>query len=132
MRIKSILGKINSGKFRPESIEIQFPVPVKTEPEQGFDIPVPDLPERQKIYIPVPVTRTGIVFGQIRFPVSVLETPYGSTLPGGDCLVSVCHLRQRSCGQLMNDDGPQQRIAIWSLGGWGVGTIRPTTTRIWK
>jgi hypothetical protein len=34
--------KIISGKFRPESGEIQFPVPVKPEPEQGFEIPVPD------------------------------------------------------------------------------------------
>ena len=27
--------KINSGKFRPTSGEIQFPVPVNLEPEQG-------------------------------------------------------------------------------------------------
>ena len=35
---------INSGEFRPESGEIQFPVPVtvKLEPKQGFEIPVPD------------------------------------------------------------------------------------------
>jgi hypothetical protein len=55
----------NSGKFWPESGEIQFPVPVKLKPEQGFEIPVP-------------VTRTGIVFGQIWFP--ALKTPSGCTL----------------------------------------------------
>ena len=33
---------MNSGIFWPESGEIQFPVPVKPEPEQGFEIPVPD------------------------------------------------------------------------------------------
>jgi hypothetical protein len=37
-----MFGKINSGKFRPESSEIQFPVPVKPEPEQVFEIPDPD------------------------------------------------------------------------------------------
>ena len=43
---------MNSGKFRPESGEIQFPVPVKPEPEQVFEIPVPVWPETecQKIY----------------------------------------------------------------------------------
>ena len=42
-----ILNKIdfwilNSGKFQEESGEILFPVPVKPEPEQGFEIPVRD------------------------------------------------------------------------------------------
>ena len=40
-----MFGKINSGKFRTESGEIQFPVPVKQELEQGFDIPFTDWPE---------------------------------------------------------------------------------------
>ena len=49
---KIIFPEKNSGKFRPESGKIEFPVPVKPEPEQGFEIPVPDLlePECQKIY----------------------------------------------------------------------------------
>jgi hypothetical protein len=34
--------KINSSKFLPESKETQFPVPVKPEPEQCSEIPVPD------------------------------------------------------------------------------------------
>jgi hypothetical protein len=41
---KLIVGKINSGKFRPESGGIQFPVPVRPEPEQGYEFPVPDQP----------------------------------------------------------------------------------------
>jgi hypothetical protein len=36
-----IFGKY-FGRFRPESSEIQFPVPVKPEPKQEFEIPVPD------------------------------------------------------------------------------------------
>ena len=42
--------------------EIPFPVPVK--PEQGFKT--------------VPVRRTGIMFGRIRFLVPVLKTPFWS------------------------------------------------------
>ena len=33
-----------------------------------------------KKYIPVPVTKTGIVFSQIQFPVPVLKIPSGCTL----------------------------------------------------
>ena len=40
--IKLFVGKINSVKFWPKSGEIQFPVPVKLEPEQVFEIPVPE------------------------------------------------------------------------------------------
>ena len=58
------LVPVNTGR---KSSEIQFLVPVKPEPEQGFEIPVPDWPEPecQKIY-PVLVARTRIVFGQIK------------------------------------------------------------------
>ena len=65
---KIFFWKFKSGKFRPKSGEIQFPVTVKLEPEQGFEISVPDIPELEcQKYFPVPVTRTGIVFGQFRF-----------------------------------------------------------------
>jgi hypothetical protein len=49
---KYLFGKINSGKFRQKYSKIQFPVPVKSEPEQGIEIQLPDLPkpECQKIY----------------------------------------------------------------------------------
>ena len=71
--------KINSGKLQLEIRWIQFPVPLKPEPEQGFEIPVLDwLEPVVKKYIPVPATRTGIFFRQILFPVPVLKTPLRS------------------------------------------------------
>ena len=36
---------MNSGKFRPKSGEIQFPVPVNPEPEFKIFVPVPAKPE---------------------------------------------------------------------------------------
>ena len=50
--MKWILGEINSREFWPKSGEIHYPVPVKPEPEQVFDIPVPVRPEPecQQIY----------------------------------------------------------------------------------
>ena len=62
---------VNSGR---KSSEIQFPVPVKPELEQGFQILVPDIlePECQKIYS-TSGSKNQIVFAQIRYPVPFLK-----------------------------------------------------------
>ena len=70
-----MFAKINSGKFRPKSGEIQFPVPVKPEPNQGFEIPVQDLPEPecQKIY-----SGSGNKNRNCVLAIPVLKTPFRS------------------------------------------------------
>ena len=48
--MKSFFGKyilVNSGR---KSIGIQLPVPVKPEPEEGFEVPVRLEPEYEKIF----------------------------------------------------------------------------------